>query len=37
MGKEFAMSDPSFRSDLERMDEVLRRVRKPPQWNIMGM
>lgn len=36
MGKEFAMSDPSFRRDVERMDEVLRRLKNPPEWNIMG-
>lgn len=36
MGKEFAISDPSFRRDIERMDEVLRRLKNPPEWNIMG-
>lgn len=30
------MSDPSFRRDIERMDEVLCRLRNPPEWNIMG-
>lgn len=36
MGREFATSDPSFRRDMERMDEVLRRLKNPPEWNIMG-
>lgn len=36
MGREFATSDPSFRRDIERMDEVLRRLKNPPEWNIMG-
>lgn len=35
MGKEFALSDPSFRRDIEAMDEVLRRLKNPPEWNIM--
>lgn len=36
MGKELALSDPSFRRDIEKMDEVLRRLKHPPEWNIMG-
>lgn len=36
MGREFATSDPSFRRDIERMDEVLSRLKNPPEWNIMG-
>lgn len=36
MAKEVAMSDPSFRRDIERMDDVLRRLKNPPEWNIMG-
>lgn len=36
MGMEYAIHDPSFRRDIIRMDEVLQRLRNPPNWNILG-
>jgi acyl transferase domain-containing protein len=37
MGKELILSDPSFREDILKMDQILKGLRFPPEWNLMGM
>lgn len=36
MAKECATHDPSFRRDINRMDEVLQQLENPPSWTILG-
>ncbi|KAL2163841.1 hypothetical protein VTH06DRAFT_5900 [Thermothelomyces fergusii] len=35
MGRELILTEPSFRQDLMRMDEVLQGLRIPPKWSII--
>ncbi|KAL2166124.1 hypothetical protein VTG60DRAFT_3263 [Thermothelomyces hinnuleus] len=36
MGRELILTDPSFRQDMIRMDEVLQGLRIPPRWSIIA-
>ncbi|KAL1838185.1 hypothetical protein VTJ49DRAFT_2966 [Mycothermus thermophilus] len=35
MGQELILTDPSFRQDMMRMDDVLQGLRMPPKWSII--
>jgi acyl transferase domain-containing protein len=37
MGKELILSDPSFREDILKMDQILKELRFPPEWNLLGI
>jgi acyl transferase domain-containing protein len=37
MGKELILSDPSFREDILKMDRILKELRFPPEWNLLGI
>jgi acyl transferase domain-containing protein len=36
MGKEMIRGDAAFRADIEKMDAVLRGLKSPPSWTIIG-
>lgn len=36
MGKEMIQGDPEFRADIETMDSILRGLKCPPSWTIIG-
>jgi acyl transferase domain-containing protein len=36
MGRQLIETDPCFRDDLARMDQILQGLRDPPSWSILG-
>jgi acyl transferase domain-containing protein len=37
MGRELLLSDHDFRDDILNMDHIMKGLKYPPTWNLMGM